>query len=208
MGSVYVLYIAMQETMSKGELKAELQQNARVGLAKMAQEVRMAGYDPPTGSPANPLIPQVTVLPKAAIRAAARQCFSFIADVSGTGVADQITYDFDSTKRILRRRVDNWSGPPQYEFSGGSFQPLAQSIDLVTFTYFDDGNVELKPAPWPSTLRCPPVQGATAQVLSQLTFDQMRRVRRVAITLKAQGLRPGVSAESFILTSDVHLRNF
>lgn len=207
MGSVYVLYIAMQETMSKGELKADLQQNARVGLAKMTQEIRMAGYDPPTGSPATPLIPQVSVLPKAPIRAATPQCFSFIADVSGTGVADQITYDFDSIKKILRRRVDNWSGSPTYEFSGGSFQPLAQSIESVTFTYYDVSNVELKPAPWSSTLRCPPVMGATGQVLSQLTFDQMRQVRRVAIALRAQGSRPGVSSESFTLTSDVHLRN-
>jgi Tfp pilus assembly protein PilW len=51
MASVYVLYIAMHDTWHKGELKADLQQNARVGLAQMTQEMRMAGYDPPVGSP-------------------------------------------------------------------------------------------------------------------------------------------------------------
>ncbi len=206
-GSAYVLYIAMIDTLNKGELKADLQQNARVGLAQMTQEIRMAGYDPPVGSPPKPISPQIVLVPRAPLRAATPQCFSFIADVSGKGTADQITYDFDSAKKTLRRRVDNWSGPNQYEFAGGTFQPLAQSIESLTFTYFDVNNVELRPAPWSSTQRCPPTKGAAVQSLTQLTFEQLAQVRRVAITLKTQGSRPGVTSEAFILTSDVHLRN-
>lgn len=206
MASVYVLYVAMHDTMIKGELKADLQQNARVGLAQMTQEIRMAGYDPPVGSPPKPVSPQIVLVPRAPLRAATAQCFSFIADVSGTGV-DQITYEFDSPKKTLRRRVDNWSGSPKYEFAGGTAQPLAQSIESLTFTYFDVNNVELKPAPWSSTQRCPPTKGAAVESLTQLTFEQLAQVRRVAITLKSQGSRPGVTSEAFILTSDVHLRN-
>lgn len=205
-GSAYVLYIAMIDTLNKGELKADLQQNARVGLAKMTQEIRMAGYDPPVGDPPKPVSPQIVLVPRAPLRAATAQCFSFIADVSGTGV-DQITYQFDSPKKTLRRRVDNWSESPKYEFAGGSAQPLAQSIESLTFTYFDINNVELKPAPWSSTQRCPPTKGAAVESISQLTFEQLAQVRRVAITLKSQGSRPGVTSEAFILTSDVHLRN-
>jgi Tfp pilus assembly protein PilE len=205
-GSAYVLYIAMIDTLNKGELKADLQQNARVGLAKMTQEIRMAGYDPPVGDPPKPVSPQIVLVPRAPLRAATAQCFSFIADVSGTGV-DQITYQFDSPKKTLRRRVDNWSESPNYEFAGGSAQPLAQSIESLTFTYFDVNNVELKPAPWSSTQRCPPTKGAAVESISQLTFEQLAQVRRVAITLKSQGSRPGVTSEAFILTSDVHLRN-
>ena len=212
MASVYVLYVAMHDTMIKGELKADLQQNARVGLAQMTQEIRMAGYDPPVGSPPKPVSPQIVLVPRAPLRAATAQCFSFIADVSGkvdagTGTADQITYEFDSPKKTLRRRVDNWSGSPKYEFAGGTAQPLAQSIESLTFTYFDVNNVELKPAPWSSTQRCPPTKGAAVESLTQLTFEQLAQVRRVAITLKSQGSRPGVTSEAFILTSDVHLRN-
>ena len=206
MASVYVLYVAMIDTLNKGELKADLQQNARVGLAQMTQEIRMAGYDPPVGSPPKPVSPQIVLVPRAPLRAATAQCFSFIADVSGTGV-DQITYEFDSPKKTLRRRVDNWSGSPKYEFAGGTAQPLAQSIESLTFTYFDVNNVELKPAPWSSTQRCPPTKGAAVESLTQLTFEQLAQVRRVAITLKSQGSRPGVTSEAFILTSDVHLRN-
>lgn len=206
-GSAYVLYIAMIDTLNKGELKADLQQNARVGLAQMTQEIRMAGYDPPVGSPPKPISPQIVLVPRAPLRAATPQCFSFIADVSGAGKADQLTYEFDNTQKILRRRVDNWSGSPKYEFAGGTFQPLAQSIESLTFIYFDVNNVELKPAPWSSTQRCPPTKGAPTASLTQLTFEQLAQVRRVAITLKTQGSRPGVTSEAFILTSDVHLRN-
>jgi Tfp pilus assembly protein PilW len=207
MASVYVLYVAMHETLNKGELKADLQQNARVGLAQMTQEIRMAGYDPPVGSPPKPVSPQIVLVPRAPLRAATPKCFSFLADVSGTGTADQITFEFDSSLKALRRRVDNWSGSPKYEFAGGTFQPLAQSIESLTFTYFDVNNVELTPAPWSSTQRCPPTKGAPVASLTQLTFEQLAQVRRVAITLKTQGSRPGVTSEAFILTSDVHLRN-
>ena len=52
---VYMMYTTMQNTMSRGELMSDLQQNARIGLAQMTQEIRMAGYDPqrdsPTGHP-------------------------------------------------------------------------------------------------------------------------------------------------------------
>src|SRR3990172_6575337 len=177
MASVYVLYVAMHDTMTKGELKADLQQNARVGLAQMTQEIRMAGYDPPVGSPPKPVSPQIVLVPRAPLRAATAQCFSFIADVSGTGV-DQITYEFDSPKKTLRRRVDNWSGSPKYEFAGGTAQPLAQSIESLTFTYFDVNDVNLKPAPWSSTQRCPPTKGPAVASISQLTFEQLAQVRR------------------------------
>jgi type II secretory pathway component PulJ len=207
MASVYVLYIAMHDTWHKGELKADLQQNARVGLAQMTQEMRMAGYDPPVGSPPKPVIPQIVLVPRAPLRAATAQCFSFIADVSGDGTADQITYEFDSVKKTLRRRVDNWSGSPEYKFSGGTFQPLALSIESLTFSYFDVNNVQLKMTNFASTHRCPPVKGAPVENIWQLTFEQLAQVRRVAITLKSQGSRPGVPSESYTLTSDVRLRN-
>ena len=46
MAGVYALYTTMQETFTRGEMKSDLHQNARVGLDRMVQELRMAGYDP------------------------------------------------------------------------------------------------------------------------------------------------------------------
>jgi type II secretory pathway component PulJ len=196
---VYMMYTTMQNAMSRGELMSDLQQNARIGLAQMTQEIRMTGYDP---SGIIPLI-STTTPPQSAIRAAMPGCFSFVADVKGSGTASQVTYYLNGT--TLYRRFDVWDG-------GGGFknnpQPLAASVVSLSFTYYDANNQVLDPTKVPpSTRQCPPASSAGASV-QQLTFDQMRLIRRVAIALKAQGSRPGVFPEFFTLTSDVRLRNF
>ncbi len=195
---VYLLYTTMQTTLSRGELKTDLQQNARVGLNRMTQEIRMAGYDP-SGA-----IPLVAVPPRAAIRAATPRCLSFVADVSASGASSQITYLLDGT--ILRRRQDVWNAAT-LAFSRGSAQPQAESMDLLSFAYYDEESQILTPARWASTQRCPPAAGASAVVAVQLTYWQMRQIRRVAVLLRARDSRPGVSSEFFTLTSDVRLRN-
>jgi hypothetical protein len=193
---VYMMYTTMQNTMSRGELMSDLQQNARIGLAQMVQEIRMTGYDP------SGFIPLVALAPKAPIRAATPGCFSFIADVSGAGTA-QVTYYLNGTS--LYRKFDTWDGTSG--FKDLNPQPLAESLAVLTFTYYDANNNVLTPATWTSKLRCPPDPKAGDQSIVQLTFDQMRLIRRVAITLKAQGSRPGVFSQFFTLTSDVRLRN-
>jgi hypothetical protein len=195
---VYLLYTTMQNTMSRGELMSDLQQNARIGLIQMMQEIRMAGYDP------SGVIPQVALAPKAPIRAATPECFSFVADVKGSGTAGQLAYYPSGT--TLYRKWDNWNG--SNAFNDQSPQPLVGSVNAVSFTYYDANNQVLTPAAWTSTQRCPPDASATAQSIVQLTFDQMRLIRRVAIILRTQGSRPGVFPGFFTLTSDVRLRNF
>jgi hypothetical protein len=194
---VYMMYTTMQNTLNRGELMSDLQQNVRIGLAQMTQEIRMTGYDP---SGIIPLISSTTP-PKAAIRAAMPGCFSFVADVKGSGTASQVTYYLNGT--TLYRRFDVWDG-------GGGFknnpQPLAGSVVSLSFTYYDANNLALTPAPPLSTRQCPPATSPGTPIL-QLTFDQMRLIRRVAIILKAQGSRPGVFPQFFTLTNDVRLRN-
>ena len=204
---VYMLYTTMQNTMSRGELMSDLQQNARIGLAQMAQEVRMAGYDPPVGTPPLPVIPQVALEPRAAIRAAAAGCFAFVADVRGVGTASQITYYLSANK--LYRKFENWDG--HSAFGGPSAQPLAQPVAALTFNYYDANNQLLQPGM--ATRGCPP---GTSPAIGQLTFDQMRRIRRIAIVLRVGDRRPGICpsnlpppqpCEFYTLTSDVRLRN-
>jgi type II secretory pathway component PulJ len=197
-GSIYLLYTTMQSTMTYGELKADLQQNARIGLAQMTQELRMTGYDP------SGVIPQLTPQPKAAIRAAAPECLSFVADVNGSGTARQITYYRDGT--ILRRQENLWNGTNDFSPGGAGAQPLAESVKSLTFTYYDDYNQALALETVPPTLPCPAVAGGTMQ--TQLTYLQMRQIRRVTITLQAEGPRPRKdSTEKYTLTSDVRIRN-
>lgn len=195
---VYVLYTTMQSTLSRGELKSGLQQNARVGLDRMIQEIRMAGYDP-SGA-----IPLVTLLPKAAIRAASSTCLSFVSyNPSPPVKSAQITYDLSGT--TLRRREDPWDGTNA--FSGGSAQDQAEPVNALTFTYYDSNNAVLTPVSWTSTQRCPPTAGASSQAIVQLDYTQMQQIRRVAIVLRTKDSRPAVSSEYFTLTSDVRLRN-
>jgi len=203
---VYVMYTTMQNTMSRGELMSDLQQNARIGLAQMVQETRMTGYDP------SGVIPLVALAPKAAIRAAAAGCFSFVADVTGSGTASQITYYLSGT--TLYRKWDDWNG--NNAFNDRNPQPLAGSMNVLAFAYYDANNQVLTPAAWTSTQRCPPDSKAGAQSIVQLTFDQMRLIRRIAIVLRVGDRRPGICppnlpppqpCEFFTLTSDVRLRN-
>ncbi len=164
---VYLLYTTMQSTMSRGEMKADLQQNARVAMDRMVQELRMAGYDP------SGIIPHLSVPPRAAIRAATPNCVAFVADVTGSGTASQVTYSLSQT--TLRRRESPWDGSSGFSVGSGA-QPQATSISLLTFTYYDAFNEAIMPAVIMSTQRCPPQAGAAAQALAQLDYGQMRQI--------------------------------
>jgi type IV pilus assembly protein PilW len=202
---VYLLYTTMQNTMSRGELKTDLQQNARVGLDRMVQEIRMAGYDP-SGA-----IPAVTLPPKAGIRAASSGCLSFIAYRPSSGASAQITYDLDGT--TLQRREEPWNGSSAFTPSGAF--PLAESVSVLAFTYYDAYNQVITPH-LTTTKGCPP--SATDQNITQLDYGQMNQIRRVAITLQTRESRLAVfrpdfqdtrseNFETYMLTSDVRLRN-
>lgn len=201
---IYMLYTTMLSTMSRGELKSDLQQNARVGLDQMTRELRMAGYDPQVA------IPKVALQPKTAIRAASGGCLSFVtysldrSTSPATEKSTQITYDLSET--TLRRQEDPWDGTSVFS-SGGGAQPLAESMNSLAFTYYDANNNVLTPYSFTSTQRCPPTAGAAALAIVQLDYSQLRLIRRVAITLAARDSRPGVLSEFYTLTSDVRLRN-
>jgi hypothetical protein len=202
---VYSVYTTMQGTLMRGELKSDLQQNARIGLGRMVSEIRMAGNDP------SGYLPSATPEPRAAIRAASANCLSFIAS-DETGVTKQVTYLLDGT--TLKRNEQPWAvvsaGPPLIgTFTGGAgAQPVAESVASIVYTYYDEYNKVIAPVSWTSTHTCPPNKDVTvASARVQLTYWQMRQIRRIAISLRTQDSRPGVAPDSFTLTTDVRLRN-
>jgi prepilin-type N-terminal cleavage/methylation domain-containing protein len=201
---VYLLYVTMQGMMTRGELMTDLQQNARVGLAKMVQEIRMAGYDPEGA------IPQVTLSPKGAIRAASATCFSFVGlglDRStnpATEKSKQITYSLSGT--TMRRQEDSWDSIAK-AFSGGTAQPQAEVVNSLTFIYYTSNNEILVPQAFSSTQQCPPATGVPVQSLVQLNLLQMQRVKRVVVRVQTKDSRPRVFSEFFTVSSDVFLRN-
>ena len=198
----YVLYTAMLNTYTKGEVRADVQQNARVVMAQIVQDLRSVGYDP-SGA-----VPLVDLPPKAALRAAQAACISFVGPRAPGGVETsvQISYMYDQSETTLHRRVDSWNGSNAFTGSSG-FQPLSQSIQSMQFTYYDADGVALALSNQAAPQFCPPASAGTTPTPPQLSYEDLRRVHRVGITLKAQASVSRGADEVYVLTSDVDLRN-
>jgi prepilin-type N-terminal cleavage/methylation domain-containing protein len=208
LASMYLLYTTMLGTMSRGEMFSDLQQNARVGLQRMVQEVRMAGYDPSYA------IPSLAPEPKDSIRAAAAGCLSVIAyqpdpDHPSVDLTYQVSYYLDGT--TLRRLAEPWDTSQSKFGASGGGQPLADNVLALTFTYYDTDNREIVPAAWTSTHRCPPPPPpptvTASATITQLTYFQLAQVRRIGISIRTRDTRPRTAPEFYTVNTYVHLRN-
>ncbi len=197
---VYLLYTTMQETLARGEMQSDLQQNARVALDRMTQELRMAGYDPQMA------LPQVASQKFAEIRAAGTNCLSFETYRKDNTtsppreVSVQVTYYLNGTS--LLRRGQDWDDSAGVKaFSAGTTQPLAEAVNQLAFTYYDGYNRLLTPS-LPGG--CPP---GSAALTNLLDASQAAQVRRIGVSLRTRDSRRGVFDEFYTLTSHVALRN-
>ncbi len=120
-----------------------------------------------------------------AVQGATQTCLSVAPSLSGSGSA---TYRFDGTSNILRRDAGDGSGA----------QPLAESVNQLSFTYYDAYNDVITPS---SAAAAPCVSSAG------LSSWQLRQIRRIAISLRTGGSLPGAAREYYTLTADVFLRN-
>jgi len=205
MTGIYMLYTTMQGTLSRGEMKTDLQQSARIGLNRMVREIRMLGYDPENAI-GNLL---VTDRPLGAIRTASPTCFAFVTyynDSStspATSKSIQVTYYLSSTS--LQRRQDPWNSTGKtFTVVSSNIQPQAESVNLLKFEYYNRYNEVLSPVA-SLTYKCPP--GSSNQPSSQLDYYQIREIRRVTITLQTAGSPFQAAPEFYRLTGDVYLRN-
>ena len=124
--AIYTMHITSQDTSTRGVNKIEVQQNARVAKERMAREIRMAGYDP---SSAIPLQGSPT-----AVQVATATTLTFIADVTGDGRSDQVTYQLQGTQLI--RESASWVGAAWTPTPPVSSE-LADSVITLSFTYYD-----------------------------------------------------------------------
>jgi type II secretory pathway component PulJ len=207
---MYMLHTTMQNTWSRGEMKTDLQQNARVGLDRLVQDLRVAGYDPEGA------LVTVNTPPRLALRAAGPTCLAFVAynlqrlQVPYTPYSMQVSYYRDGS--MLRRREDRWNQTSAFTSGGSTEAPpgadqLATAVQLLSYAYFDIYNAPLVPGSITSTLRCPPAAGAAAQTVTLLSPDQLAQVRRISVTLRTSDSRPRIAPEFYTLTTDVRLRN-
>ncbi|HTK89850.1 MAG TPA: prepilin-type N-terminal cleavage/methylation domain-containing protein [Verrucomicrobiae bacterium] len=114
MAGTLSLLLAGQGASAAGEARAEAIQGARVGLERMATELRQAGYDPQGAG-------------FAAIEVAEPERIVFLHDLNENGVIDptreRVTYLLRGT--VLRRDA------------GGGAQPLVEGVQRLRLVYYD-----------------------------------------------------------------------
>lgn len=121
--AVYTSFTASHRTFIRGEDKIEVQQTGRVAMGMAAGEIRTAGYDPSD---------VMSLLPTTAIQVANANTLTFIADVDGDNVTDQVTYRLQGTQLI--RDLASWNGAT---FPAPIADQLADGVSVLTFAYFD-----------------------------------------------------------------------
>jgi len=125
--AVYTTFTASHRTFVRGEDKIEVQQTSRVAMGMAASEIRTAGYDPSN---------VMTLMPTTAIQVANANTLTFIADVDGNNVTDQVTYRLQGTQLI--RDFASWGGAAP--FPAPASEQLADGVTALTFAYFDSSD--------------------------------------------------------------------
>jgi hypothetical protein len=132
---LYGLFMTGHTTFNRGVDRAEIQQNARVALQWMTQEIRMAGYEFP--GLANPACPS----PKAAACVLPTQLASRIGlrgDVDGDGVTEWVEYELQNCVNLicqLVRRERDWDSATATWGAWSAFETIAGNIEGLTFMY-------------------------------------------------------------------------
>ena len=138
--STYTMVAASHTTFNKGIGRAEIQQDARIALAWMTRETRMAGYEFPTM--ANPVCPS----PKTAPCVLPTQQASKIglrADVDGDNTTEEVEYELQNcVGQIcdLVRRERDWNSATSTWGAWSAYEVIAGNVEALTFTYFSAPN--------------------------------------------------------------------
>ncbi|MDD5713065.1 MAG: prepilin-type N-terminal cleavage/methylation domain-containing protein, partial [Smithellaceae bacterium] len=135
LAAMFAIYSVQNRELRNEDSVVEMRQNGRAAMAMMIREITMAGYD-------------ITGTANAGITAASANSMSFTSDLNGNGAttdADEtVTYTLCTINGVqsLGRAAD-----------GGSVQSVADNIQSLNFSYFDDHGVELsRPVAAPSQI--------------------------------------------------------
>ncbi len=180
---------------ARGERKADMQQNARLAMAEMARQIRMAGYFPENFTnppPATPVADGIAVATDTAL--------AIHGDADGGGASNVFLFCLDGT--VLRRTRAAKDASAAYACNGGDV--LAEGVSNLRFTYY---NAAGDPLPDPPAA---PFRLDTQNFGAVPSFDdttQRGAVRRVVVTLTAESNAGHEEIQEFSLGSDIWLRN-
>jgi type II secretory pathway pseudopilin PulG len=184
-----------RELYTRGERKVDVQQNARLAVAEMSRQIRMAGYfaENFADAPPAPLVADPILV-------ATDSALAIHGDADGSGASSVFLFCLDGT--TLRRTQAGKAVENAYKCDQG--EVLADYVTGLTFTYYDeDGDPIPNPPTAPYKLDNQ-VPGAVPE-LDDVT--QRSAVRRVLITLTTETAVPGKETQDFTLNSNVWLRN-
>jgi len=144
--AIYTMFASSAGTFAKGDVKAEIQQNARASMDLMIREVRLAGFFPenfPAVIPPGPQPPGCAA-PFVGVSTAAAAQITICGDVDGDNSSDLVTYTWfgdtngdgiaDPGENEIRRQVN-----------GGAVDVMALNINNFSFAYFDGANNLIAP---------------------------------------------------------------
>jgi prepilin-type N-terminal cleavage/methylation domain-containing protein len=194
--AVFTSYTPNRAIQARGETRVDVQQNARLALAEMTREIRMAGYFPENfGSP--PADPALAT----AVRIATDGALAVYGDTDGSGASTIALFCLDGTVvRLIRGAVDAVGA---YTCAGGEI--IAENVADLEFRYYDADNGSLPSPPAASFELDEQAVGAVAEVDDVTERDG---VRKIAITLTTTaGAGPRREPHVYALTSEVTLRN-
>ena len=192
--AVLTIYDSARRAYTRGDRRADIQMNARVALAQMSREIRMAGYFPEAFA-----TPPTTLT--GPIRIATNNAIAIYGDADDDGTSCATMYCLDGTN--LRRTNAAVGTSSTYVCTSGDI--IASKVTGLQFTYYDASN---NPVPSPPTTPYQLDSISPGSVPSMATTTQRDQVRRVVITLttSASG-QADKSGLPYTLVSDVWRRN-
>ena len=195
LASVLVVYAPSRLLYARGERRSDVQQNARLAMAEISRQVRMAGYFAENFTDTPPVTPLADP-----ILIATDDALVIHGDADGTGVSRAFMFCLDGD--ILRRGRMATDEADAYTCTEGEI--VAERATALSFTYYDvDGNPVPNPPTAPYVLDDQDVGG----IPDMGDTTQRGSVRRVVITLTTEAEDPETDSRTYTLTSDVWLRN-
>jgi len=191
--AVMMLFDSAAKVQRRTERRLDLQQNARLAMAQMARQIRMAGYFPENFAPTPP-----SPLLTNRVRVATNSALAIYGDGDGAGASNVFVFCLDGTNVRLLKVAAGAS------ITCANGDVIAQNIQTLEFTYFDAAGTTL-----PSTPTAPYLldSQAASGIPNLGTMTQRGAVSRVLITMTGRTVTAGIGTQTYTLSSDVVIRN-
>lgn len=206
--AIYTMFTSSVGTYAKGDVKADIHQNARGSLELMVRDIRLAGYLPenfPAIIPAGP--GAGCPAPFVAISNATATQITICGDVDGNNSNELVTYTWfgdtngdtivDPGENEIRRQVTDNTGPLPVEV-------VAVNISAFQLAYFDRLNILINPAPGACAANTAPPCDIRRVVISITGSEPQRQSAAIGGRTRSPF---ATRVLNYPLVTDVRLRN-